>query len=99
MWYQDRFNDIAKARERLLEARRNREEKDTASFVARLDWLEARERYDFTQLVAWEATGPEGQAEEEYHELVPRPEERRQVELVAHDEEAEDDDDDDDDDE
>ena len=68
---QQRFGDIAIARIKLIEAVRNRREKDLAVLEARLDWLEAYERYGFAQLVAWESEGPERQAEEEYHELVP----------------------------
>ena len=39
-------DEIAKAREQYLEARRNREEKETAAYEAKLDWFEARKKYE-----------------------------------------------------
>ena len=87
---QKRFGDIAIARIQRIEAVRNRREKDLAVLEVRLDWLEAYERYGFAQLVAWEAEGPEGQAREEYHELVPDNRPQAQREVLDDDEEDED---------
>ncbi len=68
---ENQSEDIAKARKRYIEARRNSHETALAVLQTKLEYLEAYKRYGFAQLVDCEADGTEEEARRKYHELVP----------------------------
>ena len=88
---ENQSEEIAEAREKYLEARRNCQETNLAVLQTMLEYLEAYKRYGFAQLVDYEAECSEGQAREEYHELVPDNRRQAQVEVLDEDEDEDED--------